>query len=458
MKTEISKDSHGFEVKKRRFSLRLIFKFILTFALCIYALYRCSLRSCAAENDTVTLTPAQTLALYGTTINGLRYNENNEPVGCSFSYVGLSSDYVGSGSYGQNIPILGDISGASTTTSNYCKTILQEKPFLIYKYVWNSALGSIPLYDSRKLYFSFQLTPNLAGITNYEGQFCFSCGGYQVQYPAVRSTALFNTTAGVKTWQIQSGWGTSAVLKTCLQAPDQYGVVPEDKELSCTFTTNIDSNAVYFNNERYNLSNIDFAWYGADGIRQSFVTGFNIEYYFYIQCPTIWNYTPPIVTTAATTRRPDYSVLPPQSTAAPYTVDLSDLESGVAAIVAQEIEVNNNLDWIGSNIYIGVNNLAAICDKLDKIYAKMWALGEIENTEGLSPPSFENLREFAMSALATQASNALTTTRYNMKQSFTPFFDVGGSLLGSPIFKPFVVVVSAALIMAVISFILFRGH
>ena len=98
---EIQKDKHGFTVTKHKISIRLVLKFLLTAAVCIYALHRCSLRACA---DEITLTPEQTYALLGERVSGLvhsRVNNQDVLLDCSavFSRC-LSSNFVPSSSFG----------------------------------------------------------------------------------------------------------------------------------------------------------------------------------------------------------------------------------------------------------------------------------------------------------------------------------------------------------------------
>lgn len=176
------------------------------------------------------------------------------------------------------------------------------------------------------------------------------------------------------------GFSFPAVLKTALEPVSAFGTVSDDNILAATFTAMYDSNSIMFPQQpHFDLDTISVTWASAGGITGSAVTGGYTDLYFAIQCPRIYNYTPPVVTTttpAATTRR-QYTLQPPQSTAPAHTVDLSTLESGVAAIVQQGLQANNTLDWIGNNAYIGVNNLAYIADRLDDIYAAMQQAGQI---------------------------------------------------------------------------------
>lgn len=99
--------------------------------------------------------------------------------------------------------------------------------------------------------------------------------------------------------------------------------------------------------------------------------------FIYVQCPTLTGYVPPVVTTTTgqTTNPYNYNTVPSGYTQ--QTVDLSNLESGVAAIVQQEQYNGDTLDWIGNNTMITANNLAYIANKLDQIYDLMVERGEI---------------------------------------------------------------------------------
>lgn len=167
-----------------------------------------------------------------------------------------------------------------------------------------------------------------------------------------------------------------------------------------------------------------------------------------IECPEISDYVPVTTTTVQTTRR-DYTIVPPVFTGTQQTVDLSTLESGVAAIVQQEIEINNNLEWIGNNAMGAVNNLAYICNRLDDIYRDMVKSGQIA----------ENLFPVDATFLAS-VENALTNyTTAKIPEDATSGLGFWAWVMGCIMdYAWFAGVCTLGAFLTVTYFILFRGR
>ena len=66
------------------------------------------------------------------------------------------------------------------------------------------------------------------------------------------------------------------------------------------------------------------------------------------------------------------------------------------------------------------------------------------------------LKNFMQSALATE-SNFVPQTTYDLRGGLSTYFDIGNSLLSSPVFAPFVLVSAVGLSLAVLAFVLFGG-
>lgn len=393
-----------------------------------------------ADTNYIRLTPSQTVALYGSSIT-MRL-DNLQDV--EFSYAGTSKEYVGSGAYGDKIPIL-TVMGVSSGNETYYKTILNQAEFVYY----HARVRNWQYYAGTR--FTATLRPMLAGISGYEGNFLFSYGGYNASpnNTTRQSTLLFNTTQGQKTYSTELGFSYTAVLKTALEPVSAFGTVSDGYTLAATFTAMYDNNAIMFpQQQQFDMDTITVTWASAGGIYDSAITGGYTDLYFAIQCPRIYDYTPPVVTTttpAATTRR-QYTVLPPQSTAPAYTVDLSTLESGVAAIVQQGVQANNTLDWIGNNAYIGVNNLAYIADRLDDIYAAMQQAGQIpvDSSGELMSGVRDGLTSYTTARIPDDATAGLTFWAWLMGKIMEQAWIAGLASLGA--------------CLAVTYFILFRGR
>lgn len=462
---EIEKDKHGFTVTKHKFTFRLVIKFLLTAAVCVYALYRCSLRACA---DEITLTPEQTFALIGSGLSGQAYNSTNQLyLDCYANYVGCtSSDFVppnqGGNFYnagiGSSFPTLGVAIPNLTQRRYLCYAVcpLRDK-FAVGFPSWTQSDSSSRHDFTCNFPFSIQSCTQLQFSILYSAS--VTAGGY---YGNVNnSTVIVNTNSPVIARHPIGQANINSrffLLLSPFYKPynSLWADVPENNRISFAAVP-LD----YQGTEPFSISGFSMSVNMLKGILSDsgnpFHNSLNDNMYFpliYIQCPTISDYVPS--TTPPVTTRPPATAYTAESKPPSETVDLSYLESGVAAIVQQEIEQNQNLDWIGNNMAGAVNNLALISWQLDRIYSKMWENGEVPLNAGLQPPSNESLMEFMQSALATNTNNAQST--YNLRSGMSTYFDIGNSLLSSPLFAPFVLVAAVGLALAVIAFVLFRGY
>lgn len=479
---EIQKDKHGFTVTKHKFSIRLIFKFLLTFAICVYALYRCSLRACA---DEITLTPEQTYALLGQRVSGLVHsNVNNQDVllDCTavFSRC-LSSNFVPTNYIDYDFITYSPLDNQGNPTNSYpaFSSVLpdiQKRQYLVF-FISPTVPGDVPTgwpswtptdsYAWHDLTCDFTLPIQSCTDIKFSVLYSASSTGAGYYGNVNNSTILLNNSSGVVARHPIGQAGINSrffTLLTPFYKPYNMDLaqVPEANRvnLACVpldfHTENYDSFSISGFNASLNMVQGYYNQNSNSPFDSVWLTSGTYTPLLYIQCPTISDYTP--ATTAPQTTPSPATLQPPMSTAPSETVDLSNLESGVAAIVGQLNEANNYLDWIGYNQYIAAADLDHIANTLDLIYAKMWDAGEVPQNAGLQPPDYENLRNFAASALATRASGVTTVSGFDMQGNFSAFFDVGKSLVGAPIFAPFILAASVGLGLAVFAFVLFRGH
>lgn len=467
---EKTKDKHGFT--KSRFSLRLFVKLVLTVMLCSYAFYRCSLRAFAT-----TLTPEQTAALFGSSFVAHYYDTSHNDLAMTGHLIGTSESINGS----PGLFVSGTLQNNNTaqTLANY----YSGKNWILYGITFDNVASSYEGFPDSLITIVFD-NLGLSGISASTFNFGFvnarsglpspdrEASNYYLWSRINKSSALFYTSDSLYTKYTMYESSTTPYI-TFSGLSQSFGVSPNNdffgfsafnpQDVLSSASETFDLNKIQLEfRSPLQVQNASHSIRIPGGTTGSYLV--NNYYVLLVMCPEIGGYTPPVVTTAppqttpqTTTQTMTYGTAQTQKPA--ETVDLSHLESGVAAIVSEAQEANNNLEWIGENIYIGVNDLAYICNKLDAIYNKMWNAGEIPLNAGFEPPHFDDLHDFAVSALQTRnpaVSHAVTT--YDMRQGFSAFFDIGGSLAGSPLLAPFILVSVVGLAMAVLSFVLFRGH
>lgn len=336
----------------------------------------------AFAESTLRLTPAQSLALYGGTISADRYEWGTFVETVSFDYVGKTSDY-GSSAYGENCSVLSIYNDPQTNISGQ-RALINQYDYLIYRYVAHN------WQTNNSLQFSINIPAELEGITGYAGGIMVSCGGYNTYGTdyMYAMDCVYYTNKGSKTVDCNRNSNNGPVIAHIAMAqPDAFGVVNDKDIVAVQYFAMQDPEYLHYDGLEFDLTNFRINYGHSSGNGQSMVTGYNTYLYIMLPCPVLYDYdvpattAPTVSTTTTTITRPAvtqrYTLAPPLSTAPVHTVDLSNLESGVAAIVQQGIDANNNLDWIGNNMYIGVNNLSYIANRLDDIYDAMLKAGEV---------------------------------------------------------------------------------
>lgn len=355
-------------------------------------------------SDSVTLSYEQSLALFGTTIEGTYYSQSlNLDIPCYAIYSGRSSDYVPSDHWGSFYAYsyanwsYNGISGSSI--SNFPISDIADRDYLIYR-ICSTSYGTnwpswSPSYTSGHYNFSCQFPFDVSGVSSLDFSLLFTSGevpGYIVTtnqcYLNFHSSESFvNNFIPIGQARYSSRvWSTlTTVYKQVFfggiqgNPPLTAADVPE----SCRVAVSMFPVSLSYSDNSFSVSGFDLGLNGLGAITNNEYTGFpGLDNLYcpllFVQCPTLTGYTPPVVTTVNTTRAPTGgqpgTAVTGQSL---QTVDLSNLESGVAAIVQQEQYNGDMLQWIGTNEMYAVNNLAYIADTLDKIYAQMVNSGQI---------------------------------------------------------------------------------
>lgn len=474
-------DKHGFVKKRSRFkSIRLLLRAAFTVAVCCYAFHRCSM-SASADSTFRRLTVEQTLALYGTEFSIQYYRVNqNDTIAAKAIFCGSTIDfsprsYIDSLSFksyyfydmNDRRALTAEDFGAGGLVYAVVPADSESGQYTAGFGNWQQSSTG----DHANISIDFPIT--FHGISRFVQPFFWTIGSSNIQ--AERSSLSYSSTLGLLTntacrasasgsQQFRLGMGQMSLLSP---RPTAWSDVPERllQNVACLFADfgNPNLSEVFdITGIHYGLNNV----YGVP-VESSDVFG-NISFapalgadhdayapFLVIGCPALYGYNPPVVTTTAPITTP----LPAVSgetgaTFTQQTVDLSNLESGVAAIVQQEIYNGDTLDWIGENQRRAVNNLATIIDQLNAIYAKMWSDGEITAESGLEPPAPEVLQSFVSSALAAQSG----TTTYILSGIFAPYFGIGAAFAASDTFLPWVYVGGFVMVFAVVCWFVFYGR
>lgn len=450
-------DKHGFQ-KRRKLKFSLILRLLLTLFVCGYALHRCSLRACA-EVETVTLSPEQTYALFMRDFS-VTYHDTSSNIDypLQMELYGTSAEVAPP----ENLFVSG---GIIDSTSSTIVPLWKQHNYIIVRFSWPSGSTFVSPYANND-YITIVNNLNVAGLNYYSGRILVTVGNAfrpsnTTSWNLVQRTEYrLDTSNGVITHQNAiSGAGRPVRILTGLT--QSGGSIPQDEMLYLTGDTSI---SWFDSADTYSISSLTTVWkspvqWGYSDTSGHVTINHLHSYFCYIECPTLSSgYIPPATTpqTTVITTKPDIPADTAASKPVAGTVDLSNLESGVAALVSQNVDIYNDLEWIGGNVMIAANNLYAISQQLERIYQKMWDNGEIPLDAGLNPPNYENLQNFAQSALATRGTNSPAESTWNMQSGFAAFFTLGNTFARAPLFAPFLLVAGVGLAMGVLAFVLFR--
>lgn len=390
--------------------LCLYLAFFLVFLLTGFC-FRPVQASAASEPSFVALSYEQTLALYGSSFDVSYYRVNqNDTISCKAVFAGTTDNYTPASdiddlSFKSKVffpPVYGNTTQYTNNDYGYGG--------LVYAILPNDGVGGINGWytpwqswqqsntgDHANISIDFPIT--FTGISRFVQPFFWTIGTYTTQQ-ADRSSLSFTTSSGLYsvtparalssgTAFNRFGYGVGSLfwsnprVSLWSDVPERllqnFALLFADLGES-DYSTVFDISAMHYTlNNVYGVPVIGRPDSSYDRFGDITFTLSGYCPFIIVGRPRIYGYVPPETTTAPATTRPPTggSAGTAVTYVTPQPVDLSTLESGVAAIVNEQIDMNANLDWIGNNVYIGTNNLAFICDMLDKIYAKMVADGQI---------------------------------------------------------------------------------
>lgn len=348
-----------------------------------------------SESDTpvagvdYTFSLEQTLALYGTTITGI-YNDTSANVTRNITFTYLTDSlHIGDMSQtAQNLKI--GTRGTFTVTQ---KGLVQQSPYLVYvaqpddwgggAFVSTNSQTNVQLSTSIPMVGLNRYSQNIAWTivnntnnTNIRSNTISMLNGDTVVSPSVGQ----NSAGGGAGWVGTSSSRARALLEFYAWDPETEPQPDENYQGLLGFMSwSYDSTDTQISFNRQALT-----------MRNNGTVPNSGYVYLLVGCPITRQDSilppTPSVTTAATTSA--QTTTRGASLPVPHTTgtssDLSGIEADLARIIRnQELQMEYQ-EWIGTNQMYAVDNLALICEKLDKIYDLMLRQGDIqepENTE-----------------------------------------------------------------------------
>lgn len=433
------------------------FKTLLTIALVIYTCVRCCTivsdkhHASALDTNVVTLTPAQTLALYGTQIQGLCYStKGGSPFSITFDYAFPLSDigYMDSG---------GGFDSTACLQATYL-TLPERQIIADYfggcnglVYVASSSQwGSSDLYPygytaQGNVQLHFPVSVNVEGISGMKQGVCFSTTGNMLRS---EWTVFYENTS---TW-IYHGLNNATVQ--AVQGQTQYSGVYRAAAFPLPtyayYSNNpLDETSLQYFTPFYNSFQVSGEPFSFNGFT---VDGYNVTNYssgtdiwIIITCPTFYGYVPPVVTTTAPAETIPAATYP----VATMPPDVTDVP---ANIINQNLVTNN----YQLNVVIGQLNLIYAQLKANgEISARLAAALEADNDPGLQFPVNTDIRQYMSNAVYGSG----TDFSYSPEdlQTYSRAIPWLASMFGGQTwFVPFAFLGSIGLIMIVLSYVVFR--
>lgn len=463
-----------------RFFLRLVLS-IAVIAYCVFLnIKRCSITAFA---DTFSLTPAETLAYYGLSFDGVYFNAlNNQQVNVTFDYVGLSTDFVPDDSANPNF-FYYDYLFDNQAGSVLYPAQASERPFLRYicrdliyndtasgsdvasRYFYSSGSANINQYNFT-LHPAFEIThidsfkqmilvPVRSDINRTEPN----------TYPNRRGSYIARTSIA----------NVSGNMIAASNSNIPYFVIPYFKPQSAldfppveSFSPPYSSTEIYMASFSFDdlnrllpssytdftFTGLDFKWNWSGAILDTALLGTSLGIEIWIQCPEITgiSYSPPVVTTAPvtttapSTTRPPYTGEPSVTTPV-FTYNLLPIESN------QQVQIdimNENLAY-NAGTFEGIN---IIIKQLDDIYNAIKASGKltVDQINGLE----WNTRD--MSEYVGNVLTSYTMPSMDFRSMYRPFTGFKDIFDGYPFLNAFAVLGGISLAFGTFCWFVFRGR
>lgn len=375
-----------------------------------------SVNNISARAADTTLTLAQTLALYGTHLD-MSYHStvDNTDHTIQLSYLGTSLDFVPDLSSNDTYFM---IDGSNYTLGSGDEVLLKRAPYIRYGYSFNNSDG----YQKNKGTISGTFSVDLSPITSFSSSYLASKGtgkGYGgdshdwTDTTGNQSQLYFRTSynASIRRNSATTSQSRQRIIFTPHVKRSIGSDIDFSEDLAMQYWLCFANSALSNDGDSFSFDGWSLEWNRPAGSDSSLnIDNGHVE--FWIQCPTIGDYTPPVTTTMPQTTRPQsYTTRPHDysqyATTPANTIDLSQIEENQRI----QIEIENDNRNFNAGTFDGIN---IIIDQLNDIYAQMQANGEI------AVDLLDGLQWSPGSDINGYISNGLTHTTARLPDTFNP--------------------------------------
>lgn len=334
---------------------------VLIFSVCLAAGFMVHDSAEVRADDpqlSVTLTPEQTFALFGDNFTATYYDStDNRYYSQTFDFVTLSSAWIPSTSTGPDHNFM--FMSVNDVSAPIADAYLNPHECLVYKTSRYSATSNTGQSNNTASFnmqipLSVSVPSTFAYLQNiYYGQ---STG-----YPSLNDISVCDVVGEGVSYSFYPNINSSprqyrTAFTPVVESMDWNNVVTSDRYRVGVFHLDVPYRESAFSINSITLKCNRVTWhYNADNQSAPW------EFYIFIECPTLTGYTPPVVTTAPPVLTGTGAT---QTIPTMQTIDLSNLESGVAAIIQNQYE-------IGALSGVMALQLNTIIGQLNAIYAEM---------------------------------------------------------------------------------------
>ena len=296
-----------------------------------------------SSDISVILTPQQSLALFGTSFTGTYYASNyNQFFTLTYECVGLSTAFVprtqGGGQTSKMFFNVADIPDNNFSSARLTSSQTNPRTCLVYRAVFESGTSNTGSQSSPNI--EVPLSVSIPSCFGYDQKIYYASNDSsyadRLSSCSVLGTGItrtfYNANAGSPYYPIRlayTPWKASN---------DASELNQSDYTKVSLFTLNIPVQDTEFSIDSLDLRLNKCYWNWEIQSDSAFDNGYWAHYIF-LECPIIGGYVEPETTTAATTTAPPFTGVT-VSVPTQATVNLSDIESGVATMVHEQWDTN----------------------------------------------------------------------------------------------------------------------
>lgn len=342
----------------------------------------------ASSADVVTLTPEQTLALFGDQLGGVVYPvRNGSAVGITFDYAFplKSIGYMDSGGGFDPSQVYGATGGGNAAREEM-RDYLGDRNGLVY-IASSSQWGGVDItpyteYGGVPVQLHAAFSVRLSGIGGYQQSILYPSLHQTISTNNPRRDASYMTFAGDSYNPVQGNTigGVDVAANYSLPTYPYYSQI-YDPETGTSQSAAVDQSQLqwfipfYVNTEEqpasFDVNGITIDCYGVTNSSSG-----GTDLWLIVTCPTIWDYTPSVTTSVPVTSFTGETGVTGIGTTQ-TGVDMSQISVDLREIIYnQRWQIHQN-EILNENARIIANNTNTIVQQLNKIYEQMVKTGDV---------------------------------------------------------------------------------